>query len=127
VFERKIMSDFTEKCDCDIVHEETVKRVSAAMPPLEELDSLAEVFKVFGDTTRIRILCALFEAEMCVCDIACLLNMTQSAISHQLRLLKQARLVKNRRDGKVVYYSLDDEHVKMIFDQALVHARENIR
>ncbi len=121
------MNDYIEKCDCDVVHEETVRRVSAAMPPMKELDSLAEVFKVFGDTTRIRILCALFESEMCVCDIACLLNMTQSAISHQLRLLKQARLVKGRRDGKIVYYSLDDEHVKMIFDQALVHARENIR
>lgn len=121
------MPEYAEKCDCDVIHEDTVKRVSALMPPLEELYSLAEVFKVFGDTTRIRILWALFEAEMCVCDIACLLNMTQSAISHQLRLLKQAKLVKNRRDGKTVYYSLDDEHVKMIFDQGLIHARENMR
>lgn len=121
------MEEFLEKCDCDVIHEDTVKKVRELLPPLEELYSLAEVFKVFGDTTRIRILCALFEAEMCVCDIAYLLDMTQSAISHQLRLLKQARLVRSRRDGKTVYYSLDDEHVKMIFDQGLVHARENIR
>ncbi len=116
-----------DKCDCNVIHAEVVSRVSAAMPPEEELYELAEVFKVFGDTTRIRILCALFEAEMCVCDIANLLNMSQSSISHQLRLLKQARLVKFRRDGKTVYYSLDDEHVKMIFDQGLVHVRERLR
>ncbi len=121
------MEEFLEKCDCDVIHKDTVERARGLMPPIEELYSLAEVFKVFGDTTRIRILCALFEAEMCVCDIAYLLDMTQSAISHQLRLLKQAKLVKPRRDGKTVYYSLDDEHVKMIFDQGLVHARENMR
>lgn len=76
------------------------------------------------DTTRIKILYALFTSEMCVCDIAVLLNMTQSAISHQLRVLKQARLVKYRKEGKVVYYSLDDEHVKQIFDQGLIHITE---
>jgi len=79
---------------------------------------------VFGDTTRIKILYALFASEMCVCDIAALINMTQSAISHQLRILKQARLVKYRKDGKIVYYSLDDEHVKQIFDQGLHHITE---
>jgi len=115
-----------DKCDCTVIHADVVNRVIAAMPPEEELYELAEVFKVFGDTTRIRILCALIEAEMCVCDIASLLNMSQSAISHQLRLLKQARLVKFRRDGKTVYYSLDDEHVKMIFDQGIVHVRERM-
>lgn len=94
------------------------------MPREELLYDLAELFKVFGDTTRIKILCALFEAEMCVCDIAALLGMNQSAISHQLRVLKQARLVKYRKDGKVVYYSLDDEHVKHIFGQGLVHINE---
>jgi len=95
------------------------------MPQEETLYDLAELFKVFGDSTRIRILWALDEAEMCVCDISVLLNMTQSAISHQLRVLKQAKLVKNRKEGKVVYYSLDDEHVKQIFDQGLTHINEN--
>ena len=94
------------------------------MPQEESLYNLAELFKVFGDSTRIRILCALHEAEMCVCDIAVLLNMTQSAISHQLRVLKQANLVKNRKEGKVVYYSLVDDHVREIFDQGLIHINE---
>jgi len=113
-----------EKCNCDIIHEDVVKDVRGKMPEEETLYDLAELFKVFGDSTRIKILCALFEAEMCVCDIAALLDMTQSAISHQLRVLKQAKLVKNRRDGKVVYYSLDDDHVKSIFDQGLNHINE---
>lgn len=94
------------------------------MPEDETLYDLAELFKVFGDTTRIKIICALFESEMCVCDIAALLCMNQSAISHQLRVLKQARLVKFRKDGKVVYYSLDDEHIKLIFDLGLIHIKE---
>ncbi|MBS7527060.1 helix-turn-helix transcriptional regulator [Fusibacter paucivorans] len=95
------------------------------MPQYTDMNDLAELFKIFGDTTRINILSALFEEEMCVCDIAYLLNMTQSAISHQLRVLKQARIVKNRKDGKVVFYSLDDEHVKRIIDQGLIHVNEN--
>ncbi|WP_053955995.1 ArsR/SmtB family transcription factor [Inediibacterium massiliense] len=113
-----------EKCDCNVIHEEIIKKVKEKMTCEEKLNDLAEFFKVFGDPTRIKIICALFSSEMCVCDIASLLNMTQSAISHQLRVLKQARLVKNRKDGKVVYYSLDDEHVKQIFDQGLVHINE---
>lgn len=113
-----------ERCDCEVIHEDVVKRVKGKMPEEETLYDLAELFKVFGDSTRIRILWALDEAEMCVCDIASLLNMTQSAISHQLRVLKQAKLVKNRKEGKVVYYSLDDEHVRAIIDQGLVHINE---
>ncbi|NLP16682.1 MAG: winged helix-turn-helix transcriptional regulator [Clostridiales bacterium] len=113
-----------DRCDCEVIHEDVVNSVRAKMPKEETLYDLAELFKVFGDSTRIRILWALDEAEMCVCDIAYLLNMTQSAISHQLRVLKQAKLVRNRKEGKVVYYSLDDEHVKMIFDQGLVHINE---
>ena len=113
-----------EKCDCVIIHEDVVNRVKEKMPQEESLYDLAELFKVFGDTTRIKILWALDESEMCVCDIANLLGMTQSAISHQLRILKQADLVKNRRDGKVVYYSLDDEHVKQILDKGLTHINE---
>ena len=113
-----------DRCDCNVIHEDIVNKVRGKMPLEENLYDLAELFKVFGDTTRIKILCALAEADMCVCDIAVLLNMTQSAISHQLRVLKQARLVKYRREGKIVYYSLDDEHVKQIFDQGLIHINE---
>lgn len=113
-----------DRCDCNVIHEDIVNRVKEKMPDEENLYDLAELFKVFGDTTRVKILYALSESEMCVCDIAALLNMTQSAISHQLRVLKQARLVKFRRDGKVVYYSLDDEHIKQIFDQGLIHINE---
>ncbi|MGI6733291.1 MAG: ArsR/SmtB family transcription factor [Anaerovoracaceae bacterium] len=113
-----------ERCDCNVIHEDVVAKVRGKMPEEEILYDLAELFKVFGDTTRIKILWALDEDEMCVCDIAYLLNMTQSAIFHQLRVLKQAQLVKNRRDGKVVYYSLADEHVKLILDQGLIHTTE---
>ncbi|TCT14868.1 ArsR family transcriptional regulator [Natranaerovirga pectinivora] len=113
-----------ERCDCTVIHEDIITSVRESMPPEESLYDLADVFKVFGDTTRIKIIYALFSSEMCVCDIAVLLNMTQSAISHQLRVLKQARLVKYRKEGKVVYYSLDDDHVKQIFDQGLDHISE---
>jgi ArsR family transcriptional regulator len=94
------------------------------MPGEDELYDLAELFKVFGDSTRIRILFVLFEAEMCVCDIAEALNMTQSAISHQLRILKQAKLVSNRREGKMIIYSLADDHVRTIIDQGREHIEE---
>ncbi|MBU3192004.1 metalloregulator ArsR/SmtB family transcription factor [Clostridium bowmanii] len=113
-----------EFCNCSTIHEDVIEKVRKIIPQEETLYDLAELFKVFGDSTRIRILCVLFESEMCVCDIAALLNMTQSAISHQLRVLKNARLVKHRREGKVVYYSLDDQHVKQIFDQGLIHIKE---
>jgi ArsR family transcriptional regulator len=114
-----------ERCDCNVLHEDVVEKVRDKMPRDRDLNELADLFKIFGDKTRINILSALLEEEMCVCDIAYLLNMTQSAISHQLRVLKQARLVKNRKDGKVVFYSLDDEHVKGIIDRGLIHMREN--
>ncbi|ERI92396.1 putative transcriptional repressor SmtB [Clostridiales bacterium oral taxon 876 str. F0540] len=113
-----------ENCSCTIIHEDVVNKVKDCIPREEMLYDLADLFKILGDSTRIKILCALFQAEMCVCDIAALLGMTQSAISHQLRVLKQARLVKNRKEGKVVYYSLEDEHVKSIFDQGLIHIAE---
>ncbi|HHY90789.1 MAG TPA: winged helix-turn-helix transcriptional regulator [Clostridiales bacterium] len=118
-------SELLERCDCHVIHEDVVDQVKKKMPQEETLYDLAELFKVFGDSTRIKILWALDEAEMCVCDIAALLNMTQSAISHQLRVLKQAKLVKSRKEGKVVYYSLDDEHVQAIFDQGLIHIKED--
>ncbi|MGV8907236.1 MAG: ArsR/SmtB family transcription factor [Acetobacterium sp.] len=113
-----------ERCDCSVIHEELVNQIKIKMPQEEVLYDLAEFFKVFGDSTRIRILWALDEAEICVCDIAFLLNMTQSAISHQLRILKQANLVKNRKEGKIVFYSLNDEHVKQILNQGLIHISE---
>jgi len=105
-------------------HDEIVERVQKEMPGEDTLYDLTELFRIFGDSTRIRILYVLFEAEMCVCDIAALLGMTQSAISHQLKALKNARLVKSRRDGKTVFYSLADDHVKTIIDQGLEHILE---
>ena len=113
-----------ECCDYIHAHEEIIRRVRGQMPNEDYLYDLAELFRIFGDSTRIRILYVLFEAEMCVCDIAQLLGMTQSAISHQLRSLKNARLVKARREGKTVFYSLADEHVKTIINQGLEHVRE---
>jgi len=114
-----------ERCQCDVIHLDIVNQVKEKMPEEETLYDLADLFKVFGDSTRIKILWALDEAEICVCDIAFLLNMTQSAISHQLRILKQANLVKNRKEGKIVFYSLNDEHVKQIFNQGLIHIKED--
>ena len=113
-----------DRCDCNIIHEDVVNDVREHMPDEDNLIDLADLFKVFGDSTRVKILCALFRAEMCVCDIAVLLGMTKSAISHQLRVLKQSKLVSYRKDGKVVYYSLADDHVKTIFDQGLLHVCE---
>ena len=116
---------YTVEC-CDFIHahEEIVERVKKKMPGEDTLYDLTELFRIFGDSTRIRILYVLFEAEMCVCDIAQLLGMTQSAISHQLRALKNVRLVKARREGKTVFYSLADDHVKTIIDQGLEHVAE---
>ena len=113
-----------ECCDFIHAHEEIVAKVRRAMPGEAPPYDLRELFRIFGDSTRIRILYVLFEAEMCVCDIAALLGMTQSAISHQLRALKNARLVKARREGKTVFYSLADDHVKTIIDQGLEHVAE---
>lgn len=113
-----------EQCDFLCVHEDTVKKVLDDMPPEEELYDLAELFKVFGDSTRIKILYALFEAELCVCDIAQLLRMTATAVSHQLRILKGSKLVKSRREGKNVFYSLADDHVTSIINQGLEHVEE---
>ena len=114
-----------EVCDGFEVHEDLLKIVNETLPEETELYDLAELFKVFGDSTRIRILFVLFEAEVCVCDLAKALNMTQSAISHQLRILKQNKLVKSRRDGKSIFYSLADEHVRTIIDQGREHIEED--
>ena len=119
-----IDKDGMERCDYINAHEDIVNAVNAQMPDEEILYDLAELFKVFGDSTRIKILYVLFESEMCVCDIAQLLNMNQSAISHQLRVLKQSKLVKYRRDGKTVFYSLADGHVRTILGQGMEHVAE---
>ena len=113
-----------EQCDYMHLHEKVIEQVQEEMPEEEILYDLAELFKVFGDSTRIKILYVLFQSEMCVCDIAQLLNMSQSAISHQLRVLKQAQLVKYRREGKKVFYSLADAHVNTILNQGLEHIEE---
>lgn len=118
------MQDRIECCEEHCVHPEILEHVMLEMPNEEALYDLAELFKVFGDTTRIRILYVLFESEMCVCDIAELLNMSQSAISHQLRVLKQAKLVGNRREGKTIYYFLADDHVRTIIGQGMEHIEE---
>lgn len=111
-------------CDCEVIHAEVVEKVRLVMPEEDELYDLSDFFKVFGDSTRIKIMWALDESEMCVCDLAVLLNMTKSAISHQLKSLKAANLVKYRKEGKVVFYSLTDDHVKEIFEKGLEHIRE---
>ncbi len=111
-------------CDCEVIHAEVVDRVRGHFPHEEKLYDLADFFKIFGDSTRIKILWALDREEMCVCDLAVLLNMTKSAISHQLKTLRQEKLVKYRRDGKTALYSLKDEHVKNILEIGLEHIEE---
>lgn len=106
------------------VHEELVARVARTMPGEPKLYDLAELFKIFGDSTRMRILFVLFEAEVCVCDLSRLLNMTVSAISHQLKILKQSKLVKSRREGRSIFYSLADDHVRTIIRQGMEHIEE---
>lgn len=116
------MKKETLVCEYTVIHQEVIDKIK--LPEEELLYDLGDFFKILGDSTRIKILSALFLSEMCVCDIAALLGMTQSAISHQLRVLKQGRLVKHRKEGKVVYYSLDDDHIKHIVDQGLTHISE---
>lgn len=113
-----------DTCGYLCVHEDKVTQVQASLPDEDTLSRLADLFKVFGDGTRIRILYVLFEAEVCVCDLAKLLGMTQSAVSHQLRILKQAHLVKSRRDGKTIFYSLADDHVRTLLKQGTDHINE---
>lgn len=113
-----------ECCDITCIHEDKVEDILKVMPEEEKIKELAEFYKVFGDATRVKILYVLLESEMCVCDLAAILKMTQSAISHQLRVLKQMKLVKNRRDGKTVYYSLADGHIQNIISQGMEHIME---
>ena len=118
------MEDKDMMCESNHVHDEVCEQVSLDMPDENALYDVAELFKIFGDSTRIRILSALAQAEMCVCDIGEVLSMTKSAVSHQLRILRQAKLVKNRRSGKEIFYSLDDDHVLSIIKLALEHIQE---
>lgn len=112
------------RCECTIIHEDIVVAVRAAMPQAEKLLAAANFFRLFGDGTRLRILAALSTSEMCGCDLAAILNTTQSAVSHQLRLLKQARLVQSRREGKIIYFSLDDDHIHEILRIGIHHVSE---
>ena len=113
-----------EMCECTLVHKGVVDEARSKMPSEDVLYDVAELFKVFGDSTRTNILVALFESDMCVCDLCSLLQMTKSAISHQLRVLRQSKLVKARKSGKEVIYSLADDHVKGIFEMAIEHVSE---
>ena len=112
-------------CDCEVIHADKVEAVRLKMPKEEQLYELADFFKVLGDSTRVKLMWALDEKELCVCDLAVLLNMTKSAISHQLRALREARLVKFRKEGKVVYYTLADDHVREVFEKGFEHIKEN--
>ena len=111
-------------CDCEVLHEEIVAEVKKSMADDETVADISDFFRIFGDSTRIKILWALDKSELCVCDIAALISMTKSAVSHQLKVLRDARLVKSRREGKVVFYSLADDHVKDIFEKAVEHIDE---
>ena len=113
-----------DMCEISVIHDDVLARVREKMPPEEPVYEVSELFKVFGDSTRSRIICALNIEEMCVCDLAALLNMTHSAVSHQLRILKVSRIVKSRKEGRVVYYSLDDTHIAEIFATAFDHVME---
>ena len=114
-----LINEFT--CDCNIIHEDIVKQTLKNMPKQELFTQLAEFFKIIGDPTRTKILFVLDQNEMCVCDIANVLNMTKSSISHQLATLRKSGIVKSRREGKEVYYTLDDEHIKQVFEIAIEH------
>lgn len=124
ICKRENMTNDEFACDCDVIHADVVNLVKKHMPDDEEFTDLSAFFKILGDYTRTKILWALDKNEMCVCDLASLLNMTKSAVSHQLRLLRIANLVKSRRDGKVIFYSLADDHVKAIFETGHEHIRE---
>lgn len=112
-------------CDCDVVHDDAVHRAKAAMEDVDTLFAVSDFLKVMGDSTRMRILAALDSGELCVCDLSAVLNMTKSAISHQLKTLKDAKLVKFRREGKNVFYSLEDDHVRTIIETGIEHIKED--
>ena len=114
----------SEVCEANVIHQDVVAKVRENMQDEDPIYEVAELFKVFGDSTRARIICALTVSELCVCDLSCLLNMSQSAISHQLRILKASNLVRFRREGKTVFYSLDDDHVRSVLALGMEHVLE---
>ena len=122
--ERPSPHDGIETCAVKGIHRNRIRAVRHAMPDPVRLYALADLFKLFGDGTRMRILWALSESEMCVCDLCALLRMKQPAVSHQLKNLKQARVIKARRDGKVIYYALDDEHIRNLLNLGMEHVLE---
>jgi ArsR family transcriptional regulator len=124
LLEVDMANNVAPSCDCDVIHQDVVDKVREALPDEGDFYDLADLYQVFSDATRVRILWALQQSSMCVCDLAVLLGMTKSAISHQLKLLRLANLVKFSKEGKVVYYSLADDHVKGIFQMGLAHIRE---
>ena len=118
------MSDKEYQCDCNMIHPKAVQKAIKKMPKEEVFDKLIDFYKLLGDSTRSKILFAIDQHEMCVCDIANVLGMTKSAISHQLKLLKENNLIKSRREGKEILYTLDDDHVTQVFELALEHVKE---
>ena len=118
------MQDKDYQCDCNVIHPKAVSKALKKMPKEEVFDQLIDFYKLLGDSTRSKILFAIDQHDMCVCDIANVLGMTTSAVSHQLRLLKENKLVKARREGKEILYTLDDEHVTLVFELALEHVKE---
>jgi DNA-binding transcriptional ArsR family regulator len=124
LFNKEATMTNTSTCDCDVIHQEVVSRIQAQMPPKADLERLGALYKMFSDGTRIHILFALGYGEMCVCDLAVLLGMTKSAISHQLKSLRLANLVHSRREGQVIYYALADEHVREILNMGFDHVTE---
>lgn len=118
------MTDIPETCEFLCVHQDAVASVRECIPDSEALTAMSELFKLFGDPTRIKILCSLLRHELCVCDLAALIGMNQSAVSHQLRILKQGKLVKSRREGKSIFYSLADGHVETMLAQGMEHISE---
>jgi len=116
--------DMSDRCDIQCINEESVQEVQSKMLPTEVVINLAELYKTLGDPTRVKILFALMQKELCVCDIAAVINVSESAVSHQLRLLRGQKLVKFRREGKVLYYSLADQHITTLFAQGLEHVTE---
>ncbi len=120
------MTSENDHCECSVIHEDVILNVKSKFPHDEPIIRVSELFKILGDETRTRIICALGFSEMCVCDIAALLKMTSSAISHQLRILRESQIIKSRRVGKVVYYSLADQHIEKLFNIAFEHVMEEI-
>lgn len=118
------MPKSNEVCECEIIHEDVVKKVKQTFPKDEMMFDLADFYKIFGDTTRVKILYALDKSELCVCDISALLGMSLSAVSHQLKILRDSNLVKTKRQGKIIYYSLSDDHVKSILECGIEHISE---